>query len=195
MPSGGRATWVVSGRRLILLLACWVATLGGCATIWQPVDGHLKTACCTIEIPGGWMRLTTSNYDMFSRDGPFLQYILLQERPVAEGFRYTRQKMEASMLPHEMARVIIDNLSVDPHIRDLRLLENGPAMVGGQPGFKLIYTYQDTQGVDMQTLYYGTVHADHYINLRYSATQRHYFDMDRDTFDRVFQSLRIVFAR
>ena len=141
------------------------------------------------------MRLTTPTYDMFSRDGPYLQYILLQERPLAIGFRYTRQKMEAAMLPHEMARVVIDSLSVDPHIRDFRLLENGPAMVGGHPGFKLIFTYQDVQGVDMQTLYYGTMHTDHYVNLRYNATQRHYFDMDRHTFDQVFQSLRIVSKR
>jgi hypothetical protein len=195
MPSEGRATGIASGRGLILVLAFWVAIPAGCATIWQPVDGHLQTACCIIEIPRDWMRLTTPTYDMFSRDGPYLQYILLQERPVATPFRYTRQKMEAAMLPHEMARVVIDNLSMDPHIRDLRLLENGPAMVGGQPGFKLIFTYQDTQGVDMQTLYYGAVHADRYVNLRYNATQRHYFDVDRNRFDQVFQSLRFVSER
>lgn len=173
------------------LAAAVFIAISGCAAVWQPTHGRLEKPGWSMQIPAGWMRLTTPSYDMFSKDGPYLQYILVQDRPLSQGFQFTRRTVEADMLPHEMARVIIDNLQADPQVRDFTLLANGPAMVGGRPGFKLIYTYQDRQGVDMQTVYYGTVHAAHFFNLRYTAVQRHYFPADQDTFEQVAQSLHL----
>lgn len=137
------------------------------------------------------MRLVTPAYEMFSKDGPYLQYILIQHRPLSQGFQFTRQNIEGGMLPHEMARVLIDNIHSDPLIRNFKLLSDVPAKVGGRAGFRLIYTYQDRQGVDMKTVYYGTVMGPYYFNLRYTAALRHYFAADLPTFDQVRAGLQL----
>lgn len=168
-----------------------VLLLAGCATVWQPVQGRLETATWSIQVPDGWVRLTTPGYEMLSKDGPYLQYILIQETPIDKGFRYTRRVVTQDMLPHEMAGVVMDNLRADPQIMDLVLAENAPAMIGGQPGFKLVYSYQDRQGVAMRTIYYGTTNGARFFNLRYTATERHYFAVDRDAFEQVAKSLHL----
>jgi len=180
--------WLITVPMALILLV----VLFGCAAVWQPVQGRQNAPGWSIALPDGWMHLAAPAYDMFSKDGPYLQYILVQERPLSQRFHFTTRTMAADMLPHEMAGIIIDNLRSDPQIRDFDLLANGPAMVGGRPGFKLIYTYQDRQGVEMQAIYYGTVHAERFFNLRYTATKRHYFTADRDTFEQVARSLRLT---
>lgn len=172
---------------LILLMTLW-----GCAAVWQPVQGRQNAPGWSIALPDGWMHFATPAYDMYSKDGPYLQYILVQERPLTQEFHFTTRTMAVDMLPHEMAGIIIDNLRADPQIRNFSLVSSAPVMVAGRPGFKLIYTYQDRQGVEMQTIYYGTVHMDRFFNLRYTATKRHYFAADRDTFEQVARSLRLT---
>ena len=129
---------------------------------------------------------------MFSKDGPYLEYILIQSRPLGRGFRYTRQRLSPDMLPHEAAQLITNNMRIDPQIRQFRLLASEPAMVGGRLGFRLIYSYQDQNGVELKTIHYGVVLPDAYFNLRYTAAQRHYFDSELPTFNKVVDSLRSI---
>ena len=138
------------------------------------------------------MRFVTPTYDMLSKDGPFLQYIFVQERELSKSFKNTRQHLDADMLPHEAAQVIVDSLKADPQIRDFALLKNTPNQVGGRAGFKLVYTYRDHQGLAMQSIYYGTVNGSYFFNIRYTATQRHYFAADLDTFIKVVDSLLLA---
>ena len=174
---------------LFFLLAA--GGLSACATSWKPAQGVLQNAVWRIEVPEGWMRLTSPAYIMLSKDGPYLEYILVQDRPLSAGFSYSRQYLKQDMLPHEMAQVVIDSLLADPHIRDFQLLVNTPAILGGHAGFRLVYTFQDDQGVDMKTVYYGTALAHSFMNVRYTAAQRHYFDAGLKTFEQVIASLRL----
>jgi hypothetical protein len=121
-----------------------------------------------------------------------LEYVLVQSRPLDQGFRFTRQKLNKKMLPHEAARLITDNMRSDTHIRQFRLLSSEPAMVGGHPGFKLAYTHQDQTGVEIKTVYYGVVVQDMFFTLRYSAARRHYFDSQLPAFDSVVQSVQFT---
>jgi hypothetical protein len=176
-------------RLLCISVIILAAGLHGCATAWRPVQGRLVSSRWSIQAPEGWMRLDAPNYEMISKDGPYLQYIFIQERPLAAGFNHTRQHLERGMLPHEMARVILDDLRADTQISGFTLLSNTPAQVGGLPGFRLVYSYRDRQGVDMKTIYYGVVFSGYFFNVRYTAARRYYFAADRNTFQQVFKSL------
>lgn len=167
-----------------------VLALYACTSVWQPVNGRLASHQWSIQVPEGWMRYSTPVYEMLSKDGPYLEYIFVQSQPLSQGFRYTRRKIGPNMLSHEMAQIIIDNTIADPQINHFNLLSSAPAMVGGQMGFKLVYSYQDRHGVDMQTIYYGAALPSSFFNLRYTATQRHYFSANLDDFEQVFQSLQ-----
>ena len=135
------------------------------------------------------MRLSTPDYEMVSRDGPYLEYILLRELPLTRGFQHTRRKINAGMLPNEAAQVVIDNLNADPAIKQLTIVANEPAVVGGWEGFRLVFTYRDQQDVDMRTDYYGAVIGSSFVSLRYNAAQRHYFDAELPAFRNALQSL------
>ena len=177
------------------VIAVWVVAtlmLTACAGPWNKAPDQLREPPWSITSPEGWMQLSTQESEMLSKDGPYLEYILIQSRSLAQGFRFTNQKLNRDMLPHEAAQVIADNMRSDPLIRRLRLLDSEPAMVGGHAGFRLIYSYQDPNGVEIKTIYYGVVLPNRFFNLRYTAAHRYYFDKELPAFNEVFDSLRFA---
>ena len=134
--------------------------------------------------------MTTPTYEMLSRDGPYLQYIFIQEQPLTNRTRHTQRKIKAAMLPHEAAEVITDSLKSDRQLRKFKLLSNQPVMVGGKTGFRLIFTYADNQGVDMKCIYYGLVLDHTFFNIRYTAAQRYYFTKNVADFEMLTGSLQ-----
>jgi hypothetical protein len=179
------------------IVVAWMALalmFSGCAGPWTSVPHTINTAFWSIRPPAGWMDLRTGESDMLSKDGPFLEYILIQSRSLKEGFRFTKQKISPHMLPVEVAELITDSMRADPLIRRFRLLCSEPAMLGGFSGFKLTYSYLDQNGVDIKAVYYGAVVGKKFFNLRYTATRRYYFDSQLAAFKRVVDSLRFVQA-
>ena len=164
----------------------------GCAGPWQKAPARLDEASWSITPPDGWMHMRLPQGEMFSKDGPYLAYILIQSKPLADGFRFTRQKLAPTMLPDEAARIVCDNLRDDPRIRQFRVIASQPATIGGQPGFGLTFRYRDQHDIERQTRYYGLILPETFISLRYTAARRHYFDDQLPAFNRVVESLRIV---
>lgn len=179
-------------RPVIFVWVVVTLMLTACAGPWNTAPDRLSGPQWSITPPEGWMHLSTQESEMLSKDGPYLEYILLQSRPLAQRFRHTKQKLNAGMLPHEAARLITDNMRTDPLIRQFRLLASEPAMVGGHDGFRLTYTYKDPSGVEIKTIYCGVILPDRFFNLRYTATQRHYFEKELPAFNQVVESLRFV---
>ena len=176
-------------------IGVWVAAalvLSACAGPWKTAPDKLSAPQWSIASPAGWMHLRTQESEMLSKDGAYLEYILVQARPLDQHFRFTHHKLNAGMLPHEAAQLITDNMRSDPLIRQFRLLSSEPAILDGQEGFRLIYTYRDQNGVVLKTIYYGAVLPDQFFNLRYTAAQRYYFDQELPVFNRTVQSLRLA---
>jgi hypothetical protein len=172
----------------------WVAVtlmLTACAGPWNTAPEQLRESQWSIRSPDGWMHLSMQQSEMLSKDGPYLEYILIQSRSLERGFRFTKQKLNPDMLPHEAAQLIAGNMRGDPMVRQLRFLASEPAMVGGHAGFRLIYSYQDPYGVTIKTIYYGVVLPNLFFNLRYTAAQRYYFDKELPAFNDLFESLRL----
>ena len=186
MPKLSIQRWLV----FVCLAAALLST--ACAGPWQKVPNRIEEKAWSIRAPKGWMRLSLPDSEMLSKNGPYLEYILIQSRPVTEKFRYTRQNLTTDMLPHEAAQLIIDNLRSDPLIRGFRLLSSEPAILAGEPGFKLTFTYRDKNDVEAQTVYYGVVLPDMFFNLRYTAARRYYFAQELSTFSSVLDSLQFL---
>jgi hypothetical protein len=183
---------LIMSRPVIVVWVVATLMLTACAGPWHTPPNQLSQPPWSITSPEGWMQLSTQESEMLSKDGPYLEYILIQSRSLEQGFRFTRQKLEPDMLPHEAAQVIADNMRSDPLIRQLQLLASEPAMVGGHAGFKLIYIYQDPYGVTTKTIYYGVILPNRFFNLRYTAAHRYYFDKELPAFNQVVDSLRLV---
>lgn len=131
---------------------------------------------------------------MVSRDGPYLQYILLQERPLDRPFPHTRKYLNPQMLPQEAAQIIIDDLKSDPAVMNLTVIENEPVLVDGHDGFKLLFGYRSRDGLMLKTAYYGVIYGSNFYSLRFTAPQRHYFDKDIHTFESILANFHLVVA-
>ena len=149
-------------------------------------------ATFSVTIPAGWRKLDTDKFFIITKDGAFLQYALIQERPIDKAFRHTKKKLKPAMLPQEAAGVIIDEISSDKNLVNFELMENTPASIQGHEGFKILFTYKDLDGSAFKTLYYGFIKGEIFYNLRYTAAKRHYFDKDLKTFKIFMDSFRIT---
>jgi hypothetical protein len=170
-----------------------VMILTACAGPWQPIRGDLTAAKWSLAAPEGWMHLSMPESEMLSKNGPYLEYIMVQSRPLAKQFRFTKQVLDPGMLSLEAAQLIIDNLRSDPRFRGFRLLASEPAVAANRDGFKLTYSYMDQFGVAMKTIYYGFLLPDRFFNIRYTAAQRHYFEQELPTFKTTLSSIQLSF--
>ena len=152
----------------------------------------LPEADFSVAIPDGWWKPEFTNKYLITKDGPFLQYVLIQRRPINKSFRYTQKKIKRGMLPQEAAGIIIDELASDRFLMNLKVIENGPATVDGQDGFKILFTYNDKKGSPFKTLYYGFINGGSLYNLRYCAARRHYFDKDVAEFEQIKNSFKLT---
>jgi hypothetical protein len=146
----------------------------------------------TIDIPEGWRKIDNNRYLFVTKESPFLQYIMVQNRPIGKSFRHTKKKMKKEMFPEEAAQIIIDELISDQNLVNLRILDNTPATIRGYEGFKILYTYRDSEGRTYKTLYYGILKEDTFFNLRFTAADRIYFQRDIGDFRNLLNTFQII---
>ena len=179
-------------KKLLTLLICLVFIFS-CATAAK--DRSLKKlpdADFSVKIPDGWWKPEYTNKYFITKDGAFLQYVLIQQRPLDKTFRNTKKKIRSGMLPQEAAGIIIDELSSDRNLMNFKLIENAPVTVDGHPGFKILFIYKDKKGSEFKTLYYGFISGDSFYNLRYCAATRDYFDKDLADFEQIISSFKLI---
>jgi len=146
----------------------------------------------SVEIPKGWSKPKYTNKYLITKDGAFLQYVLIQQRPIDLPYSHTKKKLNKKMLPQEAAGVIIDEIASDRRIYNFNVIENAPAVIDGHEGFKILFSYKDKKGSTFKTLYYGFISGDSFFNLRYNAAMRHYFEKDIADFEQILSSFKVV---
>jgi hypothetical protein len=178
-------------------LVLTAAVASGCASArprWVPVDGTFvpPSRSYTVELPRGWVRLVDRDSVVASREGLFLQRIDVFQQDVSKPLGGTRKLVSPRMLPQELSELVQDALASSPAIQGFTVVENVPAVLGGQPGFKLVAVYKDSDGLPMRVLLYGALVGESLYELSYSAPERHYFDRDVDTFEQVRSTFKIA---
>jgi hypothetical protein len=145
-----------------------------------------------VNIPQEWMMLDTDKYLLISGDGPFLQYVLIQDRPIDRPFRNTKKKFNRLMLPQEVADVIIDEITSDQSVLNFEIIENAPTRINGHDGFRVVFTYKNRDGLKLKTIYHGFLAGENFYNIRYTAVDRYYFEKDIEAFRKVLESFRLI---
>ena len=175
-----------------LLVIYFLVVLNAICSI--PIAGaaELISSHFSVDIPQGWRRVNTGKYLMVTKDNPFLQYVLIQRRPVDRQFKNTKKKIKKGMLPHEAAGIIIDEIAADQRVQDFKVTENTPAIICRHEGFKLLFSYKDRKGSIFQTMYYGFIDGDAFYNLRYNAAKQHYLEKDIKIFERILYSFKLL---
>jgi hypothetical protein len=177
----------------ILSLLILLFLITGCASVAQERSlKNLPDNDFSVEIPEGWWKPKHVDKYLITKDGLFLQYVLIQQRPIDRPYRNTKKKLNKGMLPQEAAGVIIDEIASDRRIYNFNVIENAPAIIDGREGFKILFTYKDKKGSTFKTLYYGFISGDSFYNLRYNAARRYYFEKDIAAFEQILSSFKIV---
>ena len=179
-------------KRLLPVFIC-LLFLFGCASAAQERSlKKLPDAGFSVEIPDGWWKPGYTDKYMITKDGPYLQYVLIQKRPLNKAFRYTKKKIRPGMLPQEAAGIIIDELASDRYLMNFSVIENAPATLDGHSGFRILFTYTDKKKSPFKTVYYGFIKADSFYSLRYCAAARHYYDKDIADFEQIITSFKLA---
>jgi hypothetical protein len=179
--------------------------LAGCATTkppaWVPADGAFVAASAGFELEGppGWMRRNLdARVEMFhaTRDGTSLQRIVAGTTEVGKplGFGKSQRLLTADMSPAEIGELVIDDLRSATGFTDVQLLENAPAQVGGRAGFHVLATFRE-DGLRRRTMLYGTSDGRRLFWIYYLAPERHYFQLDLPTFEKVLATVRLRAAQ
>jgi hypothetical protein len=74
---------------------------------------------------------------------------------------------------------------------NFRVLDNTPATIKGYEGFKILYTYSDSEGQTYKTLYYGFLKEDTFFNLRFTAEGQIIFQRDISDFRSILNTFQI----
>ena len=179
-------------KKLAPLLFCLLIIFSCASAAKERSLKNLPDAGFSVKIPEGWWKPEYTNKYLITKDGPFQQYVLIQQRPLSKTFRNTKKKIRAGMLPQEAAGIIIDELASDRYLMNFKVIENAPATVDGHAGFKILFTYTDKKGSRFKTLYYGIIDGGSFYTIRYCAAMQNYFEKDIATFEQILSSFRLT---
>ncbi len=172
----------------------FIFILFGCAT-WTMVGGKytMSSKNFEIELPEGWRKYNLNPKALLiTRDGLPLQQISIARMAIDQELAYTKKKFSKGMLAQEAAGIVEDNILSNSNIINKKIIENTPAMIGDNAGFKIIYIYQTTEGLTKKGINYGFLLDDWYYYLVYEAPAQYYFDKDLPTFEKVHKSFKIL---
>jgi hypothetical protein len=169
--------------------------MAGCIGLpWVKTDGPYVAPPqnVSVELPKGWMRHNSKKHLLVTRDGPRLQYILVERIHVDAKLKHTKKKFRKGMLPQELAEVIIDHCSANENVLNFKVKSNKPTKINGHSGFRLLFTYKDGDDLKYKSLYYGFMEQEWFYGIRYNAPERYYYDKELKTFKEVLASLELA---
>jgi hypothetical protein len=160
------------------------------------------TACATaglsnapenfvVQVPNQWKKLNVADCSMYSKEGPFEQYIFIQQRPVNQEFPHARKALSPGMTPREVSDLFLQEIASDPGVLDLRVLEKHPAKINSYDGFKAVFTYKVKDGYNFKTMLYGFLWGDWFYGIRYNADVNKFCDEDVRTFEKIVKTFVI----
>jgi hypothetical protein len=164
----------------------------------------------SIDLPEGWRQHNLSAIDQpkqylallqqrrkldwdiirLTRDGLLLQQIGVGRIPLEDELPNTKRKLNAEMLPAEVAALIIDELRSNSNLGAQQILEDAPATVGGWSGFRLHYTYRFGD-LKFEGLFYGATTSRRLYYIVYEAPAQYYFAKDRAVVERMVSSFEV----
>lgn len=168
------------------VLAFLVLLLSGCAhqMVVGPASLQPADRSFSLPVPDGWVEIAHDKAAVaITRDGPALELIAAERRPLNEAFKKVRQKLTPQTPPSDLANYWIASMRGQDSA--WRVLENRPARLGGHPAFEVMIERKTRRGLRIRDLTYGCAGEDGVYLLSFEAPYLHFFDSYRPTFERV----------
>ena len=151
----------------------------------------------SVELPDKWRAFNISGPGitrdlLISKDGFYLQYIHIDRRNIEISFEKTEEKIKKGMPLQEISEVVLDEIRSDQTVLNFEIVENVPVKINGIPGFKVVFTYKNADGLRLKSIYYGLLHEEMFYTFRYNAALRHYFEKELKTFEEILKSFKLI---
>ncbi len=177
-----------------LAIGLLLASLAACAP-WARVDPAARLESrrddYTLELPLGWVKRTADTNDFFvTRDGPALNYIVVNRQPHDRRLPRTRRETRADMLPHEIAELAIAEWKSTEATANLEVVSNAPVMLGGKPAARVHIRYKNERGLPIERVMVGLVDAKGRLSIQYEAPAIVYFQRGLADFETMVASVR-----
>ena len=177
-----------------LAIGLLIASLAACAP-WTRVDqaSRLETRRddYTLELPLGWVRHTASANDFFvTRDGPALNYIVVNRQPHDKKLPHTKRETRADMLPHEIAELTLAEWKSAESTANIEVVSNAPVMLGGRPAVRVHVRYKNERGLPIERVMVALVDAKGRLSIQYEAPAIVYFQRGLADFEAMVASVR-----
>ncbi len=190
--------------------------LSGAEVKAPEADQAIVSRRVAFALPDGWYWVMRGDDFVATRDGVFLQNIIIERIHVAQveqsdgmypmaafsskqwpvrTAKYLKKRFTTGMSPKDAADVVLSSRANNAGIIDLKTGEITVQSVAGYRGFKTMYDFRvDIEGrkTPYRTLSYGFMLDDWFYGISYTAAQHYYFQKDEDTFNLFLQSFRVI---
>lgn len=190
----------MSGPGRILVVLAAVTAGAACARprppSWLPTEQTYVAARAGFEVvpPPGWMRFNGRDETLvLTRDGTALQRIVVGWSDVGKpiGIGASKRPVQAGMSPQELAELVIDDIRAAEALTAVQVLENAPATLSGQGGFRVVASFKDARGLPRRIALYGLVTSARLYEVFLVAPERHYFARDLPVFEELARTFRL----
>jgi hypothetical protein len=177
-----------------LAIGLLLASLTAC-TQWTRVDQTTRVETkgndYSLTLPLGWVKHTATSNDLFiTRDGPALNYIIVNRQPHDAKLPRTKRETRADMLPHELAALVVAEWKGNEATANLDVLSNTPVSLGGKPAARVHIRYKNERGLPIERVLIGMVDAKGRLFLVYEAPAIVYFQRNLAEFEAMAASVR-----
>lgn len=180
----------------IPILAFIILFLAGCGGGWVKPDKQTledPSNSFSVRIPSNWQRYTGGEYAdriMISYDGPGLQKIEAYRLEHDKAFEKIKKVSKESMLPSELAELTLAEIKADEELKNIEVIENRPATIGGKSGFCLHTREKNEKGLRIDRVTYAFADKKGFYMLVYEAPKLNYFDKSVNDFEIVVKSFK-----
>lgn len=182
-------------KKFILYLLLTLLLTGCFKRPWTPTldaEYNATSQNVSLRLPADWMLSGREDITLLTRDGVLLQNILVATISIEDELKYTKKKFRRGMSPLEQAEIILDNMAGSPNRTAFKIKSKKPAKIGGHQAFRSEFTFKDQEGLLYRGVLYGFMQNNWFYAVRYLAPNRHYFQRDKRTFDKVVKSIKLI---
>ncbi len=185
-----KANTSIGWQMIICLGALLLLIFSGCAGTKEQLGHHELSK--TLLFPKGWHRVNTDSFFMMTRRSPDKEYMLVLKRPLEKPFMYSKRSLNANMLSTQACDVFISELSADPNLYDMQLVNRSPVRINSYKGFKLEFEYGLKGKGRFETVCYGFIIGDQFYSVRYNTSSANGNKISSSDLDRIVMTFRPV---
>jgi hypothetical protein len=163
------------------------------ADSWELAEGRQHSLAGKYEVmcPAGWVMFKKGPRLVLTKHGTSIEVINIDRQSVSEPLSLTRRMLKPGMLPHQIADIIVSELSLSPGISQVALTVLAPATIDSIDGVRLEVSYTSAPAITHKAIIYAFICGEWYYEIIFSAAARCCYEPNMEIFMDVVNSFKL----